>query len=66
MPAAGDQAAKAAALCRLGVDMHVLRVEAAGELDDFGLVDPDLAVLEYGAREVVLEIAVFGQPFDGQ
>src|SRR5580692_8193680 len=40
--------------------MHVLRVEAPGKLDDLGLVDPDLAVLEDGARNVVLEIAVFG------
>src|SRR5580692_2022032 len=40
--------------------MHVLRIEAAGKLDDLGLIDPDLAVLEYGARNVVLEIAVFG------
>ena len=61
MPAAGDQTAEAAALCRLGVDMHVLRVEAAGEVEDFGLVDPDLPVLEYRARYVVLEVSLFGQ-----
>ncbi len=47
--------------CRLGVDMHVLRVEAAGKVEDFGLVDPDLAVLEYRARYVVLEVSLFGQ-----
>jgi hypothetical protein len=61
MPAAGDQAAKAAALCRLRVYMHVLRVEAAGKLENFGLVDPDLPVLEYGSWNVVLEISLFGQ-----
>ena len=61
MPAAGDQTAEAAALCRLGVDMHVLRIEAAGKFEDFGLVDPDLPVLEYRARNVVLEVSLFGQ-----
>ena len=61
MPAAGDQAAKAAARRLLGVDMHVLRIEAAGELEDFGLVDPGLAVFENRAGHVILEIAVFAE-----
>ena len=41
--------------------MHVLRVEAAREVEDFGLVDPDLPVLEYSAWYVVLEVSLFGQ-----
>src|SRR5208282_1732380 len=46
---------------RLGVDMHVLRVEATGKLDDLGFVDPDRPVIEDGPRNVVLEISLFGQ-----
>jgi hypothetical protein len=41
--------------------MHVLRVEPAGKLENFGLFDPDLPLLEDGARNVVLEISLFGQ-----
>jgi hypothetical protein len=41
--------------------MHVLRVEAAGKVEDFGLVDVDLPVLEDRARNVVLEISLFRQ-----
>jgi hypothetical protein len=41
--------------------MHVLRVEAAGKVEDFGLVDPDFTVFENGAGDVVLEITDFGQ-----
>jgi hypothetical protein len=28
-------------------------------MNDFGLIDPDLAILEDGARDIVLEIALF-------
>ncbi|HEX3410151.1 MAG TPA: GMC family oxidoreductase N-terminal domain-containing protein, partial [Stellaceae bacterium] len=41
--------------------MHVLWVEAASEFEDFGLVDPDLPVFECRARNVVLEISLFGR-----
>jgi hypothetical protein len=39
--------------------MHPLRVEAAGKVDDLGLVDPDLSEFADGAGDVVFEIAVF-------
>jgi len=38
--------------------MDVLRVEAPGELDDLGLGDRDLSVLEDGAGHVILEMTV--------
>src|SRR4029077_17328578 len=43
------------------VDMHALRIEAAGKVEDLGLFHPDLTVFENGARDVVLEKVVFGQ-----
>ncbi len=39
--------------------MHVLRVVAAGEIDDLGLGNGDAAVFVDGAGQVILEPAVF-------
>jgi len=40
--------------------VHVLRVVPAGKFDDLGFADRDVAALEDGAGEVILEIAASG------
>src|SRR6516164_3992907 len=59
MPAARDQPAKRTLDRPSAIDMDVLRVEAAGEVDDLGLGDPDRSVFEDGAGRIILEVAVF-------
>src|SRR6516162_4318827 len=58
MPAARDQPAKGTLDRPLAIDMDILRVEAAGELDDLGLGDRDSPVLEDRTRRIILEMAV--------
>ena len=59
MPAARDQPAEGALGRALAVDMDVLRIETAGELDDLGLGDLHFSVLEDSAGGVILKMAVF-------
>src|SRR5690349_2222984 len=58
MPAAGDDPAIGAARCRRLVDMHRLRVVAAGKLDDLVFADRNRAAGHHPPDRIVLEIPV--------
>jgi hypothetical protein len=61
MPARRDDSGEASSHGLLGMDMHVLRVEAARELDDLLLRDNDAAEFVDSIRLVIFKIALFAR-----